>query len=232
MGSCLATLGTSSMILCRLVLALLSSVSRGRSLAGATVASCGCFLIVVGKLRPPLNLVGYCSVTTPETSHETIIDSLRNTQGTSAYQPRIHKFKISFNPTLATTPSPPNLIFTYLDSVLFTDPSGNPISGLDPTTSLAFSGFPGLPATTFIGDGFGNVGPGGTRVSLDPEALVIGNDGFWISDEYGPFIYHFDGSGKMTKAIKPPPAIVPMRNGVERLAITVPNQFCPYLTPL
>lgn len=152
--------------------------------------------------------------------YRTIIDTpllpLRNTQGTTAYQPRVHKFQITFAPTLTATPSPPNLKFNYLDTILFTDPSGNPISGLDPTTSLAFTGFANLPAAKFTGDGFGGSGSGGTRVSLDPEALVLGNDGFWIGDEYGPFIYHFDLSGKMNIAIKPPASVVPMRSGSEK----------------
>lgn len=53
-------------------------------------------------------------------------------------------------------------------------------------------------------------------MSLDPEAVVIGNDGFWISDEYGPFIYHFDETGKLNQVIKPPAAFIPIRNGVEK----------------
>lgn len=36
------------------------------------------------------------------------------------------------------------------------------------------------------GDGFGGAGPGGKRISIDTEGLVLGDDGsFWISDEYG-----------------------------------------------
>ncbi|KAH8144902.1 uncharacterized protein LAJ45_11108 [Morchella importuna] len=154
-----------------------------------------------------------------------------NTEGTTAYQPRIHKFKISFNPEIATTPSPPNLHFSYLDSILFTDPSGNPLAGLDPTTSLPFSNFPNLPASNFTGNGFGDAGPGGVRVSLDPEAVVLGNKGFWISDEYGPFIYHFDESGKMTQAIKPPAALIPMRNGVEDFSSDNPPRYDQTLSP-
>lgn len=152
--------------------------------------------------------------------------SNRNTQGTSAYQPRVHKFQITFAPTLTTTPSPPNLKFNYLDTILFTDPSGNPISGLDPTTTLPFTGFANLPASKFTGDGFGGSGSGGTRVSLDPEALVLGNDGFWIGDEYGPFIYHFDLSGKMNIAIKPPASIVPVRDGGEKCVPISHTKLC------
>ena len=37
--------------------------------------------------------------------------------------------------------------------------------------------------------------------------------GFWISDEYGPYIYKFSAAGRMVKAIMPPPAFIPRRNG-------------------
>ncbi|CUS07211.1 unnamed protein product [Tuber aestivum] len=150
-----------------------------------------------------------------------------NTQGTIAYQPRIHKFKISLDTNLEKAPSPPNLKFTYLDTTLFSDPAGNPISGLDPTTSLPFNDFPNLPAAKFPGDGFGGEGPGGVRVSLDPEGLVLDtlspDGGFWISDEYGPFIYHFDRNGKLTQAIKPPDAFIPIRKEAEKYLLLTPQ---------
>jgi len=110
-----------------------------------------------------------------------------------------------------------------LDTTLFSDPAGNPISGLDPTTTLSFNGFPDLPAAKFPGDGFGGGGPGGTRVCLDSEGLVLDPDGgFWISDEYGPFVYHFNRNGKLTQAIKPPDAFIPIRKGVENFASNNP----------
>lgn len=52
-------------------------------------------------------------------------------------------------------------------------------------------------------------------MTVDMEGLVVDvRDGsFWISDEYGPYIYHFDTVGKMIGAIQPPPALLPLRNG-------------------
>ncbi|PWW74201.1 outer membrane autotransporter [Tuber magnatum] len=158
-----------------------------------------------------------------------------NTQGTTAYQPRIHKFKISLDTNLPRVPSPPNLKFTYLDTILFSDPAGNPTSGLDPTTSLPFDGFPNLPAAKFTGDGFGGEGPGGTRVSLDPEGLVLdtlsSDGGFWVSDEYGPFIYRFNRNGKLTQAIKPPAAFIPIRKEAENFASNNPPIYDPARSP-
>lgn len=35
-----------------------------------------------------------------------------------------------------------------------------------------------------------------------------------MSDEYGPYIYHFTSSGSLVQTISPPPAILPVINGV------------------
>ena len=146
-----------------------------------------------------------------------------NTNGTTAWQPRVHEFQIDFVPIpldtgVVSAVAPPNLKFSYKGTVLLTDPSGNPVAGLDPTTSLDFGdGFPAIPAAKFVGDGFGKDGPGGTRVSLDAEGLVLDPvGGFWISDEYGPYVYRFDKQGKMTMAVRPPAAYIPVRNGADR----------------
>ncbi|KFY30376.1 hypothetical protein V494_08172 [Pseudogymnoascus sp. VKM F-4513 (FW-928)] len=146
-----------------------------------------------------------------------------NTQGTTAYQPRLHEFEITFSPA-SHYPSGKNLQFKYKDTILFTDPSGEPVSGLDPTTTLTFKGLPAaIPAATFPGDGFNGTGPGGTRMCLDPEGLVVDKDGgFWISDEYGPFLYHFTKKGKLDDVIRPPDALIPQRNGVDDFASNNP----------
>jgi len=110
-----------------------------------------------------------------------------------------------------------------MDTILLRDPSGKPISGLNPTTVLNYAGFPALPAAEYTGDGFGGAGQGGVRMSMDPEGLVLDtqdNDGgFWISDEYGPYVYKFDKTGKMDMAVRPPDAYIPMRNGVQRYVV-------------
>lgn len=99
------------------------------------------------------------------------------------------------------------------------------VSGLDAdaTGHLSYKGFPDLPVATYTGDGFGNDGPGGKRISIDSEGLVIGDDGsFWVSDEYGPYIYQFDAGGKMINAIRPPDAFIPIRNGSESFSAASP----------
>lgn len=145
-----------------------------------------------------------------------------NTQGTINFQPRIHEFLVTLTPNTSASaahPSPPNVAFVYQNSTLLTGPDGTPMTGLDAdqTGGVQYPGFPLLPAATSAGDGFGGQGPGWKRVALDPEALVLAKDGgFWIGDEYGPYIYKFDKNGKMTAAVAPPNALLPLRNGTVR----------------
>jgi hypothetical protein len=142
-----------------------------------------------------------------------------NTNGTQATIPRVHIFDISFTPApeaSAASPSGPNLEFDYKRTILLSGPDGKPLTGLDPdfTGGLTYDGFPTLPAATYPGDGFGGPGDGDKRITIDAEGLVIDSDGsFWISDEYGPFVYKFNKEGKLVAAIQPPDAILPIRNG-------------------
>jgi hypothetical protein len=74
-----------------------------------------------------------------------------------------------------------------------------------------------------VGDGFSTPadpnGPKNQRLCLDAEGIFLDKDGsFWISDEYGPFVYKFDKKGTMIAAIEPPAAILPIRNGKVRYA--------------
>jgi hypothetical protein len=145
-----------------------------------------------------------------------------NTQGTQNTQSRIQKLAITLEVVDSATvekPASPNLKIKYLDTILLTGPDGTPCTGLDADAHghASFPGFPDLPVATYEGDGFGGPGPGGKRISVDAEGLVLADDGsFWISDEYGPYVYHFDRKGKMVGAIRPPDAFIPVRNGTER----------------
>ncbi|KAI1073390.1 esterase-like activity of phytase-domain-containing protein [Whalleya microplaca] len=154
-----------------------------------------------------------------------------NTQGTLNFNPRVHKFNVVFTPAPNATvdnPSGPNLFLNYLDSVKFSGPDGTPCSGLDadPIGNLSFPGFPGLPVATYTGDGFGGNGTGGKRVVVDAEGLYVNDDGtFWVSDEYGPYIYLFGADGKMLSAIRPNDAIVPTRNDTTSFCSNSPPHY-------
>jgi hypothetical protein len=142
-----------------------------------------------------------------------------NTQGTLNYQNRIHEIAMLFTPKPSASvgnPSKPNLQLVLEETILLTGPWGTPTTGLDADVLgpyLNYPGFPTLPAATYTGDGFNGSGSGGHRISVDSEGLFLGADGtFWISDEYGPYIYQFGPKGKMLNAIQPPAAYLPRRN--------------------
>lgn len=53
-------------------------------------------------------------------------------------------------------------------------------------------------------------GVGGGKWSLDPEGIIHAPSGSWyISDEYGPFIYRFDTMGALQNVLPPPEAYLP-----------------------
>lgn len=130
-------------------------------------------------------------------------------------------------------PSPPNLQLGYLDTILFTGPDGTPTTSLDAdaTGYITYPGFPILPVATYTGDGFGGPGPGGKRIPIDGEGLVLNDDGtFWVSDEYGPYIYKFSTAGRMLQAIMPPGAYIPQRNGTVSFSANSPPRYDPTRT--
>ena len=163
-----------------------------------------------------------------------------NTEGTLNYQNRVHKIEITFTPNEEATvanPSQPNIDLKYLDTILLTDPEGTPTTGLDPNVRgpyLSFAGIPfELPSVQYPGNGFGGKGPGGFRVSFDSEGLFLASDGsMWISDEYGPSVYHFDDKGKMIGAIRPPDAFIPLRNGSVSFSADSPPIYNEDLEPV
>ena len=53
---------------------------------------------------------------------------------------------------------------------------------------------------------------------------MLNQDGsFWISDEYGPYVYRFNAAGIMVGAIRPVDAIIPLRNGTESFSANSPT---------
>lgn len=158
----------------------------------------------------------------------------RNTNGTLNFQSRIHKLSISLRlepDATPSNPSKPNLRIQYLDTILLYGPDGEPTTGLDADGSghASYKGFPPLPVATYTGDGFGGPGAGGKRISVDSEGLALDpRDGaFWVSDEYGPYVYKFDKRGEMQLAIQPPQAFLPRRNGTISFSSGSPPIYAP-----
>ncbi|THH01971.1 hypothetical protein EW026_g830 [Hermanssonia centrifuga] len=141
-----------------------------------------------------------------------------NVDTTINYQGRQHEIDFILNPyysseNLTFTQAQETLQLQYKKTLLYTDRRNVKTSGLDTLgVRPAEFGFPfiavadpvmPIPNSTF------------SHLSMDNEGLVLNKDGtFWVSDEYGPYIYRFDSSGGLMQTIQPPEAIVPRINGV------------------
>ncbi|WP_139310802.1 esterase-like activity of phytase family protein [Allorhizobium taibaishanense] len=132
-----------------------------------------------------------------------------NVEGTTDYNTRINRIDFTLAPTaVGATPQADKqqagMDAKLADTVLFTDEEGKSFTGLDPESGIraATKTMPALPQART------------GKISLDPEAVVLLKDGsMMVSDEYGPYIYHFSAEGKLISATQPPKAFLPMRKG-------------------
>ena len=151
-----------------------------------------------------------------------------NVEGTTDYRDRLNKVAVKFKPiegaATGSAAAEGNAITLKLeDTILLTDGAGEPMTGLDPAEGgvrPASGAVPPLPQTV------------NGRVALDPEGVVLLADGsFFISDEYGPYIYHFSAAGKMISAIRPPEAVIPKRKGKDHFSANARGAGAPKPDP-
>jgi hypothetical protein len=142
-----------------------------------------------------------------------------NAAGTTDYRPRINTVDILMTPTaVGGVPTAgkeqTGVEAKLVDSMLLVDDKGGDMTGLDPESGVraATGEFPPLPQAS------------NGKVALDNEAIVRLPDGsMFISDEYGPYIYHFSADGKLIAATQPPKALLPMRKGALNFASNNPG---------
>lgn len=116
------------------------------------------------------------------------------------YVPRIGEFEVTADGKVVK-----------LREILLKDRDGNTITGLPNPAGLGYTnevafGFDGQPLLVDPSKPFdAATNPTRTdRYGLDPEGLVALKDGsFWVSDEYGPHMIHFDADGKEIDRINP-----------------------------
>ncbi|KZV76581.1 hypothetical protein PENSPDRAFT_747472 [Peniophora sp. CONT] len=132
-----------------------------------------------------------------------------NIETTIDYQGRQHDIDFVMTPyygndDLSFSDAAKTLELTYKSTLLYTDSDGSKTTGLDATgVRPASSKYPLLPIASSSDN----------RLSVDCEGLVLNPDGsFWMSDEYGPYIYKFSAGGALVQAIAPPQAIIPLNN--------------------
>jgi hypothetical protein len=141
-----------------------------------------------------------------------------NIRETTDYRARINKLSVTFKPlddpqTVPLAERQQSIQATLVDTILLTDPAGEPLTGLDPTgIRQAADGLPDLPQA-----------PNG-RISIDTESLVLLPDGsFFVGDEYGPYIYRFSATGRLLAVIRPPEAFIPKRGGKDQFSSDNPG---------
>jgi hypothetical protein len=141
-----------------------------------------------------------------------------NVRETTDYRARINKLSVTFKPfddpqAVPLAERQRSIEATLVDTILLTDPGGEPLTGLDPNgIRRAAGGLPDLPQA-----------PNG-RVSIDTESLVLLPDGsFFVGDEYGPYIYRFSPAGRLLAVIRPPEAFIPKRGGKDHFSSDNPG---------
>ncbi|TGQ69679.1 hypothetical protein EN829_014160 [Mesorhizobium sp. M00.F.Ca.ET.186.01.1.1] len=142
-----------------------------------------------------------------------------NVVGTTDYRARVNTIGIELTPiALGAAPAAgqeqAGVKATLSDTLLLTDDKGADATGLDPLNGVrATAG--DMPVLPQADNG---------KLALDDEAIVRLPDGsMFISDEYGPNIYHFSADGRLLSATQPPAALVPMRHGTANFASDNPG---------
>jgi len=98
---------------------------------------------------------------------------------------------------------------------LLVDAGGTPLTGLDSAENGIRAPAAAFPAMPQARNG---------HVAIDSEAVVRLRDGsFFISDEYGPYIYRFSPQGRMLGAIRPPDAFIPRSKGADHFSSNNPG---------
>jgi hypothetical protein len=119
--------------------------------------------------------------------------------GAAAYHPRILRASFSITPYYGSGPvAQDQIVFVNNGALIYTE-NGNRFTGYIPDDT----NFVAYPKSLATGLGLG-------LWSLDPEGVTRAPDGTWyVSDEYGPFIYHFDTLGALMNTLAPPDAYLP-----------------------
>jgi hypothetical protein len=142
---------------------------------------------------------------------------------TTGYRARRHRLTLSFRPEASGSSRQDQLSLAIAETTLLTEADGRSLTGMDPsaTTPGTRAGFtPRLPQA-FNGN-----------LSLDAEGVALLADGtFFVSDEYGPYIYRFSATGILLGAIRPPEALIPKRGNADSFSSDSPASGQPAAVP-
>lgn len=120
-------------------------------------------------------------------------DGLRN------FHPRVQRLEVAITPYYGSGPTSQTQIIMTNTATHVLKAGGKMFTGVNPDDTNIVDHPQALP---------GGIGQG--LWSLDPEGIAFANDGtFYVSDEYGPFIYHFSETGEALNVLVPPAAYIP-----------------------
>ncbi|TDL29854.1 hypothetical protein BD410DRAFT_44469 [Rickenella mellea] len=148
-----------------------------------------------------------------------------NIDGTVDYQGRQHDVDFVLSPyyggtNLSFSAAQKTLKVTYRRTRLYAERHNTKTTGLDALAVRPQS--PGFPAIPTADPEIPIPSLNFNHLSLDAEGLVLMSDGtFWVSDEYGPYIYRFTVDGHLLQTIQPPKAILPFQNGILNFTASV-----------
>jgi hypothetical protein len=120
--------------------------------------------------------------------------------GTLDYKPRVHTLNVAITPYYGSAATNQTQItLTNTQTALLTYGAGTPFTGFSGNDTTV---------TTYPKSADDSAGQG--HRSLDPEAVVRARGGgFFVGDEYGPFIYRFDSNAVLQLTLTPPEAWIP-----------------------
>jgi hypothetical protein len=119
--------------------------------------------------------------------------------GLTDYHPRLQRFDFSVTPYYGPYPAPSQNQLTFVNTAtLVLSVNGSTFTGYNPDDTNVLT-HPQSPADS----------PGAGKWSLDTEGIARTPNGWYVSDEYGPFIYHFSDNGVLLDVLVPPPALIP-----------------------
>lgn len=123
--------------------------------------------------------------------------------GLQNYHPRVQRLAVAITPYYGAGPAAQNQITIQNTGTMLLTVGGSTFTGANPDDT----NFTAHPQSLVSGIG-------GGKWSLDPEGIVLAPGGSWyVSDEYGPFIYRFDSAGALQTVLPLPEAFLPKEGG-------------------
>ncbi|KAJ7203249.1 esterase-like activity of phytase-domain-containing protein [Mycena pura] len=129
------------------------------------------------------------------------------------YQARRHEIEFVLTPysgsaDLSFAAAQATLALTYRNTTLLVERNNVKTSGLDPGAIRAAQ--PAFGTNPLADPQMPIASTAESHLTVDAEGIVANADGtYWLSDEYGPYIYLYSAVGSLIQTIQPPAAILP-----------------------